>query len=371
MDSINCIRVHHFGRCVICLMIMIVGLTNLYAQNILMSECHQLESPNDKISCYQKLLISPYSAEKKEEHVEAFIGQISLYMKLSKYYEADSVLNAMKSWAERKGDSYVQYRYWLVRGDNLIMLKNEKAALEAFSAAEKLHSKVSDHVSSCYLANSLGVLYYKQGSLSEAMKYYQESLSCRYRFKDTIGLARLHKNMGNMYVKGYSDDQFKNHDGATHHWDKAIELYVSIGDTSGGIIDLYYNYAFSDILSTVEARMDLLQKGITIALQTKNMDYLLDAYELMGRLHIVQKQYLDAYEMQIKRNEILSEQNINLKLLLASQSMDRVTQASDSTVQSRVTYIHLIWGSLLCMLLGISGFIYGRKWILREKISGK
>ncbi len=356
---------------IICSILLMIYPCDLDGKATLNIDCKNLEVLSDKIDCYQTLLKSGNTSIEKEARLDAYQSLIGIYVRSGKFAEGMKTLESLKVWAETKSDPYLQYRYWHALGDYYLKLRKYEPALQAYNEAQKWMPEKIDHVSSCFLSNSLGVLYYNQGSNEKAIEHYLESLQCRLKFNDTISIAKLHKNIGNIYLKGYSDLNYTSIEGGKYHWDKAIELYESVCDTTGGIIDIYYNYAFSNLIRTDAEKIALLQKGISIAENNRNNDYLLDAYDLMSRLYVNSEKYLEAYEMQIRRNEILNEINIDLRSVIAMQSDMAEVEFSQTSPPIYYSRIQIIGSLIISFILFFVVFRYSRKWLPVGKILTK
>lgn len=356
---------------IICLILFLFCFYKVGGQEKWNAHCQTLEGLSEKIDCYKKALNPVGSSSDKEVRLDAYRSLIGIYIRSGRFSEGMKTLESLKVWAESQSDPYLQYRYWHALGDYYLKLRKYEPALQTYNEAQKWMAEDIDNVSYCFLSNSLGILYYNQGSNEKAMQYYRESLECRLKFNDTISIAKLHKNIGNIYLKGYSDLNYTSISGAIYHWNKSIELYESICDTTGGIIDLYYNFAFSNLIRTDAEKIALLQKGISIAEKTDNKDYLLDAYDLMSRLYINSEKYLEAYEMQIKRNEVLTEINIDLRAVIAMQaenSEDEVSQSS-ATIKFNRTQVFVSFMVVLSLFLVIVG--YRLRWFSVRKVTIK
>ncbi len=135
---------------------------------------------------------------------------------------------------------------------------NYSDAISYYQASLTINEELSDTGNIGYNYFNIGIIYRDLEEYDKALGYYQKSLDLRIEFKDTLGLASCYNGFGILYRR------MKNFEKALEYYNKSLELSAIINDDEN-VAQSYSNIA---VIYTLEKdypkALEYFEKGYEI-----------------------------------------------------------------------------------------------------------
>ncbi len=247
---------------------------------------------------------------------------------LGNYNEAlKAYFSALKIYEERGDKKLIAAMY-----DNISMIyeyqKNYKEAINYCNKAVALQKAINDQsgIENSYF--NIARIYSEQKNYAKALEYDSLALSIAIELGDKVGIGNIYNNVGNIYSNTGNNDK------AIEAYLKAKNIYESV-DYQRGLMYLYNN--LGTIYSKqrkVQDASSLLQKSLTMALESADKFQLQLSYLSLAKLDSITGDYKSAfnnYKLYINyKDSLVNEENTKATVQTQMQYEFDKKQTADS-----------------------------------------
>lgn len=290
---------------------------------------------------------------------------------------------------------------------------NYAKALQYYLEAAKVYEKLSDKGSTSKVYNNIGVAYKSQGEPEKALKYFLKAIEIQKELEDSnSGITQT--NIANIYFKqGMLDEAFRYYSSAKNdidaypnpralgewynnigayysvrrypemaleNWQKAVATFKSIDDKFG-LADTYLHLAeFHNGKGNKTKALDAATNALELANNTHVLEQIVVAEKLLSSIysqngnldnaffHFIQ--YSAAKDSLYKRNNVRKAMEAAMNYEFEKKELLQIEESQKRELllkeEAKSTNLKLIFGALIALLLlGIGFLIYNRYQLKR------
>ncbi len=251
--------------------------------------------------------------------------------------------------------------------------KNYSEAIGYYSKATTLFDKIKEVFGIATVKHNIGLVYVQQGLLDSALIYFKDALELHKTIDDKRGIAGAYESIGEVYLNRTMFTESK------EYLERALVLYIETEDIDN-IVEVNISLARIELLKTqLTAARKRLVENIGHKKLNVGSALLSNYYLLLSEIDEADGKYKDALKdhqlfltyrdssINEENTKRLIEQKMNYdfnkkeELLKQEQLKKDIYSGEQLKNQKLVTRTSIIVGSLIFILLVLSGFAYRDK----------
>jgi two-component system, NarL family, sensor histidine kinase UhpB len=257
------------------------------------------QSQYDSAKEYMRLALALWTkAGKPLKQAAIYVNLGNVFLDETNYTEAlNQFIKAEKIYEGPVGDKMGLSKALGNIGNIECILGNYDQALDYTQKAMKLSEDTGNELNVAYCHRLMGRIFRKKSDLGKALKEYQEANKVYRKREDHRNESETYQNIGNIY---FDLHQFQN---ALSEYQKSLSIAHHISNKSS------MAYCFSGIgfalyeLKKSDLAIAYFDSSMTIAREVKNRYLVMDAYQIISKIHEDQKHFKEA----LKFNQLYSE----------------------------------------------------------------
>ncbi|MBK7854166.1 MAG: sensor histidine kinase [Bacteroidetes bacterium] len=191
---------------------------------------------------------------------------------------------------------------YIMKGIHATIVGNYNLAIENYLLCKEVHVRQKDSVGIAAVLNNIGNVYLYKGDYNKAIDYYLQSVKIEERHINPERLGSSYMNLGGLFY------QLEKHQTAMPYFRKCFEVtknlspqpqYIAMAYNSIGKIHAATNNADSALIN--------YNMALPLALQTGDKNAEAASYEGIAGLYVVNKKYKEALGYYLKAEKLLIE----------------------------------------------------------------
>ncbi|HNR19151.1 MAG TPA: sensor histidine kinase [Bacteroidia bacterium] len=191
---------------------------------------------------------------------------------------------------------------YIMKGIHATIVGNYNLAIENYLLCKEVHVRQKDSVGIAAVLNNIGNVYLYKGDYNKAIDYYLQSVKIEERHVNPERLGSSYMNLGGLFY------QLEKHQTAMPYFRKCFEVtknlspqpqYIAMAYNSIGKIHAATNNADSALIS--------YNMALPLAIQTGDKNAEAASYEGIAGLYVVNKKYKEALGYYLKAEKLLIE----------------------------------------------------------------
>lgn len=188
-------------------------------------------------------------------------------------------------------------------GSSYVFESNYPEAITYYNRALNLAEKTENSSEIANLNNNLGMIYNELGSYKSAYNYYMTAIDHYDLSNNKDKKIGTYNNIGVVYLN------LKNYDKALDFFDKVLDSTILNKDTIL-VASVLNNMAICYSQNNSQLAFKELRKAIELSEKVNNQYGLCISYQVMGNIHMLLDDYVNAYEAYSKSIEIAENSNL-------------------------------------------------------------
>lgn len=188
-------------------------------------------------------------------------------------------------------------------GSSYVFESNYPEAITYYNRALNLAEKTENSSEIANLNNNLGMIYNELGSYKSAYNYYMTAIDHYDLSNNKDKKIGTYNNIGVVYLN------LKNYDKALDFFDKVLDSTILNKDTIL-VASVLNNMAICYSQNNSQLAFKELRKAIELSKKVNNQYGLCISYQVMGNIHMLLDDYVNAFEAYSKSIEIAENSNL-------------------------------------------------------------
>lgn len=188
-------------------------------------------------------------------------------------------------------------------GSSYVFESNYPEAITYYNRALNLAEKTENSSEIANLNNNLGMIYNELGSYKSAYNYYMTAIDHYDLSNNKDKKIGTYNNIGVVYLN------LKNYDKALDFFDKVLDSTILNKDTIL-VASVLNNMAICYSQNNSQLAFKELRKAIELSEKVNNQYGLCISYQVMGNIHMLLDDYVNAFEAYSKSIEIAENSNL-------------------------------------------------------------
>jgi tetratricopeptide (TPR) repeat protein len=233
-----------------------------------------------------------------------------------------------KNLAERLNDSWGLALAYKNIGLGYYMQGDLREALKSWEPSLAMFEELGDDQMAANLKGNLGAVYYTLGDNAEALKYYIPSLKMAEELKDTFRIGTMLVNIGAIYgqLPGAQDT-------ARNYYLRAIEIGEAGNDQEMvAVTSMNLGQIYSE-MGKYDSAMSFLQKALTIV---SSPSRIATALSYMGNIYFLKGDYeqaIETYKDAMEQAEIGDAKSEMVMILLGLGSVSKSQDDPEKAIE--------------------------------------